>query len=189
MDKERKLTLLSLQEALAEEVETIAQDMLLKRPDGELAHLKAYRQHLPILLGPDGEIDSGTSDLPAEESEYGVFQQFPWALVQIRQGTIPRPGEDQTVYAMIIFGIFEDSSECKGHEVLMILFERMMERFLKYPLLAGQFTVTQIDNDHLFNWLIEDSNEDGDTHPFYFGGFEMAFQTPAFEREDPYGFA
>ena len=67
----------------------------------------------------------------------------------------------------------------------MIMIERVMERFAKDPLLSGQIMAVPIDNNHMFNWSMQDE----DTYPYFYGALEMAFYTPGFQREDRYGFA
>lgn len=186
MDNTRNLTLLSLQKALGEAIEEATKDVFLKKPgSGELVSLRAYSQELPVPAVGETQMEPGSSDLPEEESEYGIIFPFPWAVVKLDRGTIPAPGERQTVYTVVILGVFEDDLKRNGHEALAILLERIMERFCKNPLLKGQFTATQIDGEHMFNWTMQDE----DTHPYYYAALEMAFSAPAFEREDPYGYA
>ena len=158
MDSIRKMSLAELQKELSGELEKIMQDMLLQQPDStELVKMKAYRQALPI----------------------------PWALIKLDRGTVEGIGGNQKVTVLIIFGIFSDSLENTGHEVIAIMIERVMERFSKDPLLAGQITAVPVDESHMFNWSLQDE----DTYPYFYGALEMAFCMPGFQREDRYGFA
>lgn len=187
MAHKTQLTILTLQKELRKEIEAITQDMLLKQPNSkDLIRLRAFSQNLPIphKLTPE-MLPSGDTDIPEEESEYGIEYPFPWAMVKLEEGNIPEPGADQKVNVIIVLGIFDDSQENKGHETIVLVIERIMERFLKNPLLSGQFTLVPIDNNHLVQWSLQDE----DTYPYYYGAIAMAFQTPGFQREDYYGFA
>lgn len=186
MDSIRKMSLIELQKQLAGELEKIMQDMLFQQPDStELVKMKAYRQALPIPQRIEKTYPYNSDDLPDEESGYKMGYPFPWALIKLDRGTVEGIGGNQKISVLIIFGIFNDSLENTGHEAITIMIERVMERFSKDPLLAGQMTAAPVDENHMFNWSLQDE----DTYPYFYGALEMAFWMPGFQREDRYGFA
>ena len=186
MDSTRRMALLDLQKELSKEIENILEDMMLKQPSSpELIPIKAYGQALPIPERLTNAENYSNEDLPEEEADIQKAFPFPWALIKLDRGIVRGIGEPQIVYVVIVFGIFDDGKENQGHEAVLIMIERVMERFAKDPLLSGQIMAVPIDNNHMFNWSMQDE----DTYPYFYGALEMAFYTPGFQREDRYGFA
>ena len=186
MDNTRRMVLLDLQQELSKELEKILADMKLKQPSSlELVPIKAYGQTLPIPEPLKNTKTYSNDDLPEEEADIQKAFPFPWALVKLDRGIVTGIGGPQIVSVVIVFGIFDDREENQGHETVLIMIERIMERFAKDPLLSGQLTVVPIDENHMFNWSLQDES----THPYFYGALEMAFSTPGFQREDRYGFA
>ena len=151
----------------------------------ELVNVRAYGQNLPVPEQLENIGNYGENDLPEEEADFQKAFPFPWALVKLDRGAVTGIGEPQKVSAVIVFGIFDNREENQGHETILIMIERVMERFAKDSLLAGQITVTPIDENHMFNWSLQDE----DTYPYFYGALELSFLLPGFQREDRYGFA
>lgn len=186
MDKERQMSILTLQWKLCQEIEKITADMRMKQPGkAELTAPRVFAQNLPIPQRNGWEVSGGDTDIPVEESEYGIGYEFPWIVAKIDLGIVSAPSKTQKVNVILVIGAFCDDSDAAGHEQIIIIMERIMERFSKNPLLGGQLLAVPIDDDHMFRWSLQDE----DTHPHYFGALEMAFEMPGFEREDQYGYA
>ena len=174
-----------LQKELCEEIERLTEDLRFKSPGKDkLVRLKAYRQQLPVA----GREDTEVLDEYGGEETYDRL--FPFALVQITGGSIKEPSADHRVNINIVVGIFDDARENDGHDDVMLVIERIIERFSKYPVLNRKFTITvitdnNISNSHeLFEWGLSDPTEEA--YPYYFGVLSMAFKMRGFEREDRY---
>ena len=179
MDNIALTTPLDLQKALAEEIEKITKDMPFKRygADGDGYRIKAYLQDLPIpgKREASGEFEDENAD------ETGVFS-FPWAIVKLDTGLTAGPSERHRVNVIVVVGVYDDAPDRSGYRGVMIALERIMERFSKRPLLAGKFTAVQLDGNTMFRWSLQDE----DTHPYYYGALEMAFEMTGIIREDKY---
>lgn len=174
-----------LQKELCEEIERLTDDLKLKRPGAEgYVKLRAYRQMLPLADRED------TEDLDVYGGEESQNKLFPFAVVQVDGGSIKEPGADHRVNLSVIVGIYEDDKERDGHDDVMLVIERIIERFSKDPVLNRKFTLTvitdnNISNSHeLFEWALSDPTDDA--YPFYYGVLSMAFKMKGFEREDKY---
>ena len=186
MDNERKMSILTLQRELCKEIREITSDLQMKQPGStELTAPRVFGQDLPIPRKKDEDIGYGDTDIPDEEDQYGIGFLFPWILVKLDLGNVSASNERQRISVILVIGVFDDDLEANGHERIVIIVERIMERFAKDPLLGGQIVAVPVDDDHMFRWSLQDEN----THPQYFGALEMAFEMPGFEREDYYGFA
>lgn len=179
MDNIALTTPLDLQKALAEEIETITKDMPFKRygAQGDGYRLKAYLQDLPIpgMKEALGDFEEENAD------ETGVFS-FPWAVVKLDTGLTAGPSERHRVNVIVVVGIYDDAPDRSGYRGVMLTLERIMARFSQRPLLAGKFTAVQLDQNTMFRWSLQDE----DTHPYYYGALEMAFEMQGYVREDKY---
>lgn len=178
-------TPLYFQKALEKEIGNIAKDMLFARPrkageKKELAHIKVFRQSLPIprRKEPESLPDDcrGTIDYVDGEEEEPVLQ-CPWAVVKIDGGSIPSINGMQTVKAAVCFGIFNDSEDNNGHEEILNLIQRVYERFAKDPVLDCQYTC-----QGEMEWSLQEE----DTYPYFFGAIALTFTFTGFRREFDY---
>lgn len=183
--KSNGITVYYLQKELCDEIERLTEDLKLKRPGcDDYVRLKAYRQMLPIADRDDTEI------LDAYGGEESQNKLFPFAVVQVDGGSIKEPSAEHRVNLSVIVGIFEDDKARDGHDDVMLIIERIIERFSKWPVLNKKFTLTvitdnNISNSHeLFEWALSDPTDDA--YPFYYGVLSLAFKMKGFEREDIY---
>ena len=174
-----------LQKDLCKEIERLTEDLRFLRPgSSERVKLKAYRQMLPLAEKDDTEV------LDEYGGEEAYDKLFPWALVQIAGGSIKEPSAEHRVNLNIVVGIYEPDTERNGHDDVMLVIERIIERFSKHPVLNRKFTITvitdnNISNSHeLFEWALSDPTDEA--YPFYFGVLSLAFRMKGFEREDKY---
>ena len=190
-----KVTPIDLQDALIQEIETLTKDMSFKQYglEGKVYGVTAYKQDLPIPQKQESEGTDESGDLFPDENagessdEHGVYN-FPWAIVKLDTGStsLPSPAPMyQHVNVIIIIGIYEDANDRSGYWGVMNVMQRIMERFAKQPLLNKRFTAEPVDEKSMFRWSLQDE----DTHPFYYGALEMAFNMQSFIREDLYGYA
>ena len=80
------------------------------------------------------------------------------------------------VTADIILGVCENDKDVPGHEHIMVMIQRITDRFAAEPLLNNKFRAEQD-----MEWAVQDE----DTYPFYFGGVEIKFRTPKIGRRGP----
>lgn len=59
----------------------------------------------------------------------------------------------------------------------MNIIAKVYERFAKFPVLNGKYTV-----QYPILWTLQDE----ESYPFYFGGVNLVFEIAAVRREDPY---
>ena len=81
-----------------------------------------------------------------------------------------------TVQAGLAIGIYDDSSDRQGHRDVLQIISKVEERFEKNNLLAKKFIL-----QFPVEWSLQDP--DDDTHPYYFGGLSLNFDTPTYRRE------
>ncbi len=169
------MTAIRLQEALAEEVETILKDIRGKGEDGGERKLTAYRQALPKLEQqiPDREWEPGENadTIPCVEPSW------PYCIVRVNSGELETSMGTNRVRVTLVFGVYDDDRENRGTWTVMNMIHRVMERFTKKPVLAGQFRV----NDGAgMAWVLDD----GEEYPYYFGALTMEWDTFFVRREE-----
>lgn len=184
MDKNRATTVYFLQKALQREIERLTEDLVFKQPGTDKpGKLRAFRQQLPIP-------ERGLYDPGFESFEIGDEQDiypFPWCVIKVDGGSVAAPGEAQKTKLILVIGIYDDDRQQHGHEDVLLVIERIMERFAKEPLLEHKFTNIRLDDREWFRWTLQDAEDD--TYPYYFGALELAFSMPGFQREDSHGYA
>lgn len=144
------MTPILLQKALQKEIEEITNDILLPTPKREMRKLKTFAQRLPTRTRKD-------------ESE-----SYPYCVVQIISGDIK---DTQIITTILRIGIFNSNDEAKGHEELLSIIQRILERFRKNPILDKKY-ICEAEQ----KWEVMDE----DTHPYYYGGVLLKFKTAFF---------
>lgn len=155
------MTPLMLQSDLVAEIEDILKDVVTKNTAGEtVTGVKGYEYRLPII----------TSD---EEDE---SQFFPYFIVKTPKGKTEDDDSPWLVTVDIIFGICENDKDAPGHKKILVMIQRITDRFAAEPLLNGKYRAEQD---------MEWATQDEDTYPFYFGGVEIKFRVPKIGRRIP----
>lgn len=165
------MTIYQFQEDLAEEIEKILSDMLLKDPKGELTTMKAYCQEVPkrkqeIKIGALMDEDDSEDEDP-----------YPFCIVKAESGGMSR-GEQQ-ISIILIIAVFNDDAQNSGHQELINVFSRIAERFIRNPVLKERYTLDQKEG---INWILDDE----DRFPYFIGGMTMKWETFFMEKEDDY---
>ncbi len=155
------MTALDLQEALVKEVEYLLKDITTFNAEGNRVEgVKAYRQQLPII----------TSD----EEDDSKF--IPYALVRLYDGKTEDDDSPWVVTTDIHLGVHDASTENQGHCHIMVMCQRIIDRFAAEPLLDRKYRAEQD-----MEWAVQDS----DMYPFYFGGVRIKFDIPKIGRREP----
>ena len=169
------MTAYQLQKDLCTEVELVLKDMLLPDPAGNLVNVKAYSQNLP-----KREQNITIGNLMEEDEADDGKDPYPFCVVRLDTGSLKPAHEVQKVKTVLVFGIFDDSLENKGHEALLNIFERVTERFIREPLLNDRY---RLNEEEGIDWAVNDE----DWYPYYVGAMELTWDTFFVTRkEDKY---
>lgn len=166
-----------LQSELADELKKILSDFRLKNPQGERVNINIFEQLLPM---PE-PLEQG--ELAPELLENGLAEEqtipdpYPYILVRIADGEIEDEDSIQKVNLILLIGIFEPDYKKQGHKDVLNIISKIYERFAKYPVLNGKYTI-----QYPIAWGLQDE----ESYPFYFGGINLSFEIAAIRREDPY---
>lgn len=157
-----------LQDGLLEELEEILKDELFKNESYDLED-EISKEYIPL--------NFFTQDLPLESSREEDESHFPYIIVKMDSGSVQDADSAHEVKVIVVVGLFDNNSNKQGYRDVMHIINMIYERFAKNPLLCNQYVAKMP-----FNWALQDE----DTHPYYFGGFEMSFEIPAIKKEDEY---
>ena len=166
-----------LQDDLAEELKGILKGFLLKNPQGEKTNINVFEQLLPM---PE---PAAQEEAPPELLENGLAEEqtapdpYPYILVRIADGEIEDENSAQKVNLTLLMGIYEPDYDKQGHKDILNIIAKIYERFAKYPVLNGKYTI-----QYPILWTLQDE----ESYPFYFGGMNLTFEIAAIRREDPY---
>lgn len=156
------MTALDLQDELAKEVGSILKDIVTLNAAGErVSGIQVYRQNLPIIISGEGE-----------DSKF-----FPYAIVQLAKGKTEDDDSPWSVTVDILFGVYDSDESNQGHQHIMVMCQRVIDRFAAEPLLSRRF---RAEPD--MEWAIQDE----DSYPYFFGGVRMKFNVPKIERREPF---
>ena len=155
------MTPLMLYDDLIAEVEDILKDVVTKNTAGEdVVGVKGYKYRLPLITADD-----------EDESQF-----FPYFIVRLSGGKTEDDDSPWLVTADILLGVCENDKDIPGHEHIMVMIQRITDRFVAEPLLNKKFRAEQG-----IEWAVQDE----DTYPFYFGGAEIKFNVPKIGRRIP----
>lgn len=167
------MTTFQLQKDLGEEIERILENMIFEDALGNQVKMKYYEQAFPKYRHKvkQGEL------MPEEEKG----NKYPFCLVKYDSGELfplenGRRGKHQ-VRTVLVFGIVDHSLENQGHQVLINIFQKVEEWFVKNPVLKGKYRWNEEDG---MNWMI---NEE-DWYPFFVGALEMTWDTFFVSKEE-----
>lgn len=154
------MTFMELQDALIDEVEAILSEVVTTNTAGEtVVGVKGYKHQLPVLAA----------------SEDDTSKYFPYFIVRLGSGETKDDEDWWHVSTDIIFGV-HDASLSDGHEHVLIMCQRVLDRFAAEPLLDHRF---RADQD--MAWALGDD----DTYPFYFAAVSIKFSVPKIGRRNP----
>lgn len=155
------MTPLMLQRDLVKEVEEILKDVVTKNTEGNtVVGVKGYEHRLPLITSDD-----------EDESQF-----FPYFIVRMSEGTTEDDDHAWLVTVDILLGVCENDHEVPGYKSVMIMMQRITDRFAEEPLLNNMYRAEQN-----IEWALQDE----DTYPFYFGGVEIKFRVPKIGRRIP----
>lgn len=186
MSKTPQATPFYLQMAMVEEVRHLMKDILFETPGGQLSELNVFPQNLPNARRKPAE-GAANNDGYSEIEDYGEEDSFyfPWCLVKLASGKIMEPNGRQVATLVLVFGVYDPSDEHQGYKKLLTMYQKIMERFGKAPVLSSSFRL-----EGEMNWAIQDEDEDSasgiGTSPYQFGALSMTFSMAGYRREDPY---
>lgn len=163
------MTTLELQKDLAEEIEDILKEMLLKDVKGRETHLKAFKQCLPKRKQ---EVDG--NDVWGEEEEE---DPYPYCVVRIDSGKLETAQSANQVQTVLVFGIFDDDRECQGHQAILNMIHRITERFTEDPMMKEKY---RMNGEAGISWVLDEE----DRYPYYFGAMEMTWDTFFVRRKE-----
>ncbi len=158
-----ELTVLSLQESLCREIQKILSGMYFPNPLGEQVEMQVFPQALPI------ERIEGRNQEDEEDRE----DPYPYCIVSVMDGS--HLGADSTVTTNVGIGLYYNEIDNQGHARLLNVINRICHRFLVNPVL---------DHRYLQKGKIEWALQEGDTHPYFYGGISISWKIPGIERED-----
>ena len=152
------MTILDLQETLAKEVGRILKDVATENAAGEkVSGVTVHRQQLPIIVS----------------DEEDASQFFPYAIVRLTEGACADDDSPWDVTADVILGVHDEDARNQGHEHIMVMCQRLIDRFAAKPLLNGKYWAHPN-----IEWAVQDA----DAYPYYFGGVRITFSVPRIGR-------
>lgn len=162
------MTAFELQKDLAEEVEDILKEMLLKDVKGQETRLRAFQQCLPKRKQT---VDGDVCELEEEEDPY------PYCVVRIDSGKLETAQSAGQVQTVLVFGIFDDDRECQGHQAILNMIHRITERFTEDPVIKDRY---RMNAEAGISWVLDEE----DQYPYYFGAMEMTWDTFFVRRKE-----
>lgn len=168
------MTAYALQKDLAEEVEEILKDILLKDVNGKSAKMKAFPQALPKRFQEvsDEKVNEGVMEEDDPEED-----PYPYCVIRVESGNMDMVQGAQQIETMLVFGIFDDDKSHQGHQVIMNMIHKIASRFTANSVLKGRYRVNEQAG---ISWILDDE----DRYPYYFGAMNMAWDTFFVGREE-----
>lgn len=146
-----------LQEALMEDVKEILKDVITENASGgRVSGVNVFAQQLPIIRA----------------NEKDASKTLPYAVVKLLDGETE---EDNpwTVTVGIYLGIRDTDRKNQGHRHVMVMIERIVDRFVSKPLLDGQYWAQQD-----IQWALDSE----DLYPNFYGAVCIKFSVPKIGR-------
>ena len=155
------MTIKNLQDDLILEIENVLKDITTKDKAGEpVAGVKGYAHRLPIL----------------EDDEEDPDRYYPYFIVRIDSAETEDDNDWWHVSVDIIIGIY-DRSTYLGHETVLVIIQRILDRFVSDPKLKDTYRADQDPRAVV---------QEDDTYPYYFGGVGIKFSMPKIRRSKDY---
>lgn len=155
-------TLIDLEERLAAEFAVLFAGRTFKNSLGNDVPLKSFVHSLPVKLGH-------------AESETDADYPEPYIVSEVSGGKQATEHEAHLVTVAVVICVCDDNTARHGHQDILSIIHRIIERFNKNPVLAGRFNM---------RFPVEWALSDEDTYPYYYGGLLMHWEVAAIEKED-----
>lgn len=148
---------LHLQDALVEEVKAILKDIITEDETGERVEgVNVFAQQLPAIRA----------------HERDPVRALPYAVVKLLEGGTA--GEAPwTVTVGIYLGIWDRGRENQGHRHVMVMIQRIADRFISEPLLDDRYWAQPE-----MEWALDTDN----LRPEFYGGVCIKFSVPKIGR-------
>lgn len=147
-----------LQKELCKEIKILMKDVLLEDSNRKTSRLNIFSQNLPY--------SQNEEDLPP----------YPYCIVALTTNELPPERKPQKQGVTLYFGICYWNEDCQYQHTMLTMFEKIKRRFKTNPLI-GEFSC----NDNILSVL---DDEDDVSYPYYYGGMQLTFDLPNYERED-----
>ncbi len=151
------MTALHLQEALMEDVKEILKDIITEgESGGRVSGVNVFAQQLPVI----------------RVNEKDASKTLPYAVVKLLDA---RTEENcpWTVTAGIYLGVRDTGRENQGHRHVMVMVQRIVDRFISEPLLDEKYWAQQD-----IEWALDTE----DLYPNFYGGVCIKFSVPKIGR-------
>jgi len=155
-------TLTDIEECLAAEFTTLFAGRTFMNSIGHDVSLKSFVHSLPVKSGDDE--NQTDADLPE-----------PYIVSEVTSGKQASENDPHVVTVAVVICVCDDNTARHGHQDVLAIVHRTLERFSKNPVLAGRFNL-----QYPLEWTLSDE----DTYPYYYGGLLMHFEVAAIEKED-----
>ena len=151
------MTAAHLQDALMEDVREILKDIITEGGSGERVEgVNVFAQQLPVFRAHEGE----------------ASKTMPYAVVKLLDGATVNEGP-WTVTAGIYLGIRDRDQENQGHRHVMVMIQRIIDRFVSEPLLAERYRAQPE-----IEWALDTE----DLYPNFYGAVCIKFSVPKIGR-------
>lgn len=151
------MTFLDFEQDLAEEIKEILKEVSTTNAAGQqVSGVSVYRHDLPLQFSDD------------------VRPILPCAVVRVYEGQTADDDDCWHVVAGIHLGTYDESADNHGHEDLLIMIQRIVDRFAADPSLKEGIYRAEQD----IGWEIQDS----DVPPMFYGSVALKFYVPKIER-------
>lgn len=146
-----------LQEALMEDLKEILKDIITEDTSGgRVSGVNVFAQQLPVIR--------------ANEKE--ASKTLPYAVIKLLDGETEED-DPWTVTVGIYLGIRDTDRENQGHRHVMVMIERIVDRFVSNPLLDDRYWAQQD-----IEWALDSE----DLYPNFYGGVCIKFSVPKIGR-------
>ena len=151
------MTASHLQEALMEEVKEILKDIITEdESGGRVSGVNVFKQQLPVIRA----------------NERDASRTLPYAIIKMLDGKADEDGP-WTVTAGIYLGVRDTGRDNQGHGHVMVMIQRIADRFISEPLLDDRYLAQQD-----VEWALDTE----DLYPNFYGGVLIRFSVPKIGR-------
>lgn len=152
------MTASDLQDALMDEVRVVLKDIITEDVTGRrVSGVNVFAQQLPVIMS----------------DEESASQFFPYAVIKILDAATGNEAP-WTVSMGIYLGVRDTDKKNQGHKHVMVMVQRIVDRFASAPLLENKYWA-QPDME----WALDSEN----AYPHFFGGICIKFSVPKIGRE------
>lgn len=151
------MTAAHLQDALIEDVREILKDIITEGRSGERVEgVNVFAQQIPVFRANEGD----------------ASKTLPYAVVKLIDGRTVNE-EPWTVIAGIYLGIRDTDRENQGHRHVLVMIQRIIDRFVSEPLLAKKYWAQPE-----MEWALDTE----DLYPNFYGAVCIKFSVPKIGR-------